>query len=66
MGRPALPREHGTLRGYRQHQYHSETLCDACNAVRRACRQPKQYRQRNNAKCAAGLGWPLVSAEVTP
>lgn len=62
-GRPALPREHGTLRGYQQHRYNGEDPCDACNAVRRAARQAEQYRRRNRGKCAPGLGWPLLPAE---
>lgn len=60
MGRPALPREHGTLRGWRQHQYNREQPCQACSAARRTVKQGEQYRQRNAGKCAPGLGWPLV------
>lgn len=62
MGRPPLPREHGTVRGWNQHRYNREKPCDACTAVRRAARQPGQYRQRNSGKCAPGLGWPLLPA----
>jgi hypothetical protein len=61
MGRPPLSREHGTMRGHQQHRYLRETPCDACNAVRRADKQRKQFRQRNKGKCAPGLGWPLLS-----
>lgn len=30
MTRPALPREHGTMRGVRQHWQRKERLCDKC------------------------------------
>lgn len=59
MGRPAMPREHGTMRGFKQHTYYFEQPCDACAAVRRAAKQAQQYRQRNTGRCAPGLGWPL-------
>lgn len=59
MGRPAQPREHGTMRGVRQHRTYGEQLCGACAPVRRAAKQAQQYRQRNRGKCAPGLGWPL-------
>lgn len=59
MARPRYPREHGTMRGWHQHRYRREQPCDACAAVRRAVKQPQQYRQRNRGKCAPGLGWPL-------
>jgi hypothetical protein len=66
MGRPALPREHGTPRGYQQHRYYRETPCDACSAIRRAGKQPQQYRQRNKGTCAPGLGWPLLPGDGAP
>lgn len=59
MSRPAMPREHGTMRGYHQHKYRGETPCPACNAIRRAAKQPQQWRQLHRGKCARGLGWPL-------
>lgn len=62
MGRPPLPREHGTMRGWHQHRNRSEQPCDACSAVRRAAKQPEQYRLRNKGRCAPGLGWPLLPA----
>lgn len=61
MGRPPLPREHGTMRGWHQHRYNREKPCDACNAARRNPHQVEQYAQRNKGRCAPGLGWPLVS-----
>lgn len=61
MSRPPLPREHGTMRGYNQHKHNREQPCEACAAVRRAAKQPQQYRWRNDGKCAPGLGWPLVA-----
>jgi len=64
MGRPPMPREHGTERGFRQHRYHREHPCDACNAARRAAKQLQQYQQRNRGRCAPGLGWPLVPKEA--
>jgi len=54
-----MPREHGTMRGYHQHKYRGETPCPACNAIRRAAKQPQQWRQLHRGKCARGLGWPL-------
>jgi hypothetical protein len=64
VGRPSLPREHGTMRGFNQHRRNGEKPCDACNAVRRAAKQLEQYRQRNDGKCAPGLGWPLLPGEA--
>jgi hypothetical protein len=29
-GRPALPREHGTPRGWEQHRYRQERACGPC------------------------------------
>lgn len=29
-GRPALPREHGTERGYQQHRHRKEAACTEC------------------------------------
>jgi hypothetical protein len=63
MARPALPREHGTMRGFMQHRRNGEPQCDACAAIRRAAKQSQQYRQRNEGKCAPGLGWPLSARE---
>lgn len=34
-GRPALAREHGTVRGYAQHRYRKEPVCLACRAAER-------------------------------
>lgn len=34
-GRQALPREHGTKRGYYQHRTHGEAACEDCLAGRR-------------------------------
>lgn len=62
MGRGELPREHGTMRGWRQHKYRREQPCDSCGAVRRAAKQAQQYRQRNKGRCAPGLGWPMEEA----
>ena len=64
MGRPPLPREHGTMRGVDQHRHRGEKLCPACLPVRRAAKQPAQYRSRNKGRCAPGIGWPLVSARM--
>lgn len=60
MARPALPREHGTMRGFHQHRYRGEQPCNACTIARRGPHQQEQYRQRNEGRCASGLGWPLL------
>jgi hypothetical protein len=38
-GRPALPREHGTARGYRQHRRRGEAICGSCKDAGDAARR---------------------------
>jgi hypothetical protein len=52
VGRPRKPREHGTPRGYRQHQYRNEPVCDACReamqlvwAQQTAARGPRRRKE---------------------
>ena len=55
MTKRPYAREHGTARGYDQHQTRGEVPCGAClngNAV-------DVQKRRNRGRCARGLGWPL-------
>ena len=55
MTRPAAPREHGTNRGYHQHNRRGEVPCGPCLAAHSA----RELQARRGGRCAAGLGWPL-------
>jgi Recombination endonuclease VII len=48
----ALPREHGTMRGYRQHKDRGEKQCDACKAARRPQGREGSGRKRSPAQMA--------------
>jgi hypothetical protein len=50
-GPTALPREHGTVRGYRQHTRHGETPCQPCLEAGRA--HPRQQAADRRAEQAA-------------
>ena len=55
MPKPRLPREHGTERGYRQHAADRTIAGRGCLVAHSAHVQ----RQRDQGRCAPGLGWPL-------
>ena len=55
MAKPALPREHGSRRGYNEHRRRGEYPCTPCAVALATYTQA--YRQRG--RCAKGLGWPL-------
>jgi len=47
QGRPRLPREHGTARGFRQHHRENETPCQPCkDAFADEARQKRGYNKR--------------------
>ena len=56
MGKPRLPREHGTERGYQQHGTDRTVPGNGCLTAHRYFVTARKQRGR----CAAGLGWPLV------
>ena len=41
-GRPKLPREHGTMRGYAQHYYNNEPACRPCKDAAAASHRAKR------------------------
>lgn len=51
----ALPREHGTPRGWRQHYDRGETACEECTAARTVARRPAQCQQEYARLRAAGV-----------
>ena len=55
MGR-LLPSEHGTMRGFNQHKYHSEKPCRPCQEV---CNVYQRRLRARRMRCTPGLGWPL-------
>ena len=55
MPKPRMPREHGTERGYRQHNEDGTIPGNGCLVAH--TRFVTDRRKRG--KCAPGLGWPL-------
>lgn len=45
-GRPPHPREHGTNKGYDQHQRHKETVCDPCRLAHNEHQRVKQQAKK--------------------
>lgn len=47
-GRPALPREHGSVRGVRQHRRLSEKLCAECKTAHAADVRARYWAKKSN------------------
>lgn len=60
MARPRPPQEHGTVRGYQQHQSAQTIACRPCLAAWSAA----QKQSRDKGRCARGLGWPLLPGKA--
>ena len=58
MAKRPYRREHGTPRGYAQHNTRREPACGACLAAN----AKEQHRERWRGRCAPGLGWPALTA----
>lgn len=59
-GRPRLPREHGTDRGYGQHRYNGDEACAECTAAHAVAQRPKVCQQEYARLRAQGV--PVLEA----
>lgn len=63
-GRPRLPREHGTERGWGQHRTHADPPCPDCRAAHKVTGRPRVCRDEFARLVAQGVA-PTEAADLS-